>query len=131
MFRFIRNKMPFIILTVFLIVTIWHNYEYFILFGEDYALYKESPSLLKSWFSVIGEWFSNSIMFNLFMMSVYMNKRYCDATKITVLCLLAINILGLMGKNSSIYSFVYDFYLGIGVLLILIVYKMQPKREKE
>ena len=121
--------MPFIILTVFLIVTIWHNYEYFVIFNEDYVLYKESPSLLKSWFSVIGEWFSNSIMFNLFMLSVYMNKRYCNATKITVLSLLAINILGLMGKNNSIYSFIYDFYLGIGIIAILIAYKIQPKEK--
>lgn len=128
MFRIIRHKTPFIILAVFLIVTIWHNLEFYFLFDLDYDLYYQSNSPLKSSYMYIGELFSNSLMFNLFMLSVYMNKRYCDATKLCVLCLITINLLGLMGKDTFTYSFVYDLYICLGILAILIGYKMQPKR---
>lgn len=108
MYKLIRDKAPFLILAYTLVFTVASYFDFYL------TWYKYLPDLL-----------GYSLMTNLFMFSVYMNKRYCTATKVCVLGLIALNLFNLVYKTFDINGIVYDIYLIliIAVLSILINYK--------
>lgn len=110
--RIIRHKAPFILFGITILLTA----------AKYYSFYFE-------WFRYLPDLVGYSIVTNVFMLSVYLNSRYCDATKVTVLGLLALNLYSLVSHGFNAYHPVYDFYI-IGIILaILVAYKIQPKRE--
>lgn len=112
MFRTIRHKAPFILLGLSALLAVAKYYEFY-----------------AGWFVYLGDLIGYSIFTSLFMMSVYMNNRYCNATKITVLGLIALNMYNLASVGFNFYAPIYDFYIIGIVLAILIAYKIQPKEK--
>ena len=106
--RFIREYAPFIILgynTIFAVGSYFGFYKYWL----DYFL---------------GDLFGYSVFTNLFMLTVYMNKKYCAATKICVIGLIALNLSSIIYKVCNINGLVYDIYLLVIVSLVLIIKKL-------
>lgn len=83
-------------------------------FGFYYSLFNYLPDLI-----------GYSVLTNLFMISVYMNKKYCDATKLCVLSLIALNMFNLVSHGFNFYSTLYDVYLCAGIVCVLIGYKLK------
>lgn len=112
MLRFIRHKAPFIMLGYSALFAIASYYELY------YGFYSILPDLL-----------GFSIFTNLFMLSLYWNKCYCDATKIAVGGLLCLNGYNLLSINETFlnYSPIYDIYI-IGItVFILFALKFQNR----
>lgn len=65
-----------------------------------------------------------SMFTNLFMFMVYLNKRYCTATKVSVIGLFALNFMNMLYYAFDIDGVVYDIYLILIVLMILILKKL-------
>lgn len=113
MFKLIRHKAPFILLGITLLLTICTYFNF-------YAV----------WFRYLPDLVGYSIFTNLFMMSFYLNKKYCDATKICVLGLIALNMFNLISHEFNFYSEIYDLYLISAIICVLGAYKLQNKNKK-
>ena len=79
--------------------------------------------IYSSLYMYLGDLVGYSILTNLFMLSVYMNKRYCTSTKIAVIGLIALNILNMIWLAFDISGIVYDFILILIIIFILITHK--------
>lgn len=101
-----RNKAPFILLAFNLL-----------LIGCKFL------GIYSNLYIYLGDLVGYSIVTNLFMYSVYMNKKYCTATKIAVIGLIVLNILNLIWLAFSINGLVYDFVLILIIIFILITHK--------
>jgi hypothetical protein len=105
---FIRHFTPFIMLAYSLVSAIWLYFN-------------------KDTYYVAYDYLSQSIGFslftNLFMYTVYMNKKYCTATKITVVCLFLLNVIDIISTYYGKPSYVYEIYLIIFTLAILTLKK--------
>lgn len=106
--KLIRDKIPFVLLGISLIFTIFKYYEVY------FAFYK-----------YLGDLVGYSILTNIFMLSVYLNKRYCSATKVTVLGLIALNLFNIVYNAFGVNGVIYDFFIIFITLIIVIVYKFK------
>jgi hypothetical protein len=109
MLKKIRDTTPFIIFVLCLVFTIL-SYD------------KETYEIIKLY---LGDLVGFSIITNVFMLSVYMNKRYCTATKITVLSLIVLNVLNLIYTYFGTDGRVYDICIMILTLIIIAFYKIE------
>tara|TARA_R110000824_G_scaffold199520_1_gene383492 strand:+ start:186 stop:581 length:396 start_codon:yes stop_codon:yes gene_type:complete len=131
MFRFIRNKAPFILLFLNIVICLWHNFELYIIYDGSYEFFKlAKDSYFKHYSYYFGDLIGYSIFTNLFMLSVYLNKKYCDATKICVLGLIALNMYSLISHGFNFYSEIYDLYLMAAIICVIGTYKIQNKNKK-
>ena len=105
--KIIRDYAPFIMLLYSFIFAILSYFEFY------YA-----------WFKYLPDAVGYSIFTNIFMLTVYMNKKYCHATKIAVLGLISLNVLNLMYVTFNINGVLYDIYLILIITLILIVKRL-------
>ena len=80
-------------------------------------------SFYPSIFRYLPDLVGYSIITNLFMISVYMNKRYCDATKVCVLGLIALNMFSLISYGFEFYAPVYDLYIITIIFIVAILIK--------
>lgn len=124
MFKLIRHRIPFILLVCTALVKLWYNYELYFMFDGDYTSYVlyDDYTPFKYYSQFMGDWVGYSLLTGAFMLAVYMNKRYCDATKICVLGLIALNMFNLISHGFNFYSPIYDLYLCGGILCTLGVY---------
>lgn len=106
--KIIRDKMPFVLLFFTMVLTIL---KYF----EVYSVY----------YKYLGDILGYSILTNVFMYSVYMNKKYCTSTKVAVLGLTALNVFNIIYTAFDIQGVVYDIFFIVIVSLILIIYKFK------
>lgn len=104
----IREYIPFILLGLNLIFSILFYFEIYSV-TYDY----------------IGDTIGYSILTDLFMFSVYMNKRYCTSTKIAVVGLFLLNVISMLCKTADLDPFVYDIYIISAIFLVLIFKKSQ------
>jgi len=105
--------------------TLIRNYAPFIMLG--YSLLFSIASYFGfyfSWYRFLPDLVGYSIFTNLFMYSVYMNKRYCTSTKVAVLGLLCLNVLNLVYELFNMNGLIYDVYLLIIVCLVLVIKKI-------
>ena len=102
----IREYAPFVILGYSLVFSILSYFEFY-----------------RSWFVYLPDLLGYSIFTNLFMYSVYMNKRYCTATKTCVFGLMLLNFFNLMYIALDVNGLVYDIYLLIIIIAVLVVKK--------
>jgi hypothetical protein len=109
--KLLRDKAPFIMLGITIVVTLLSYLDIY------FTMFRYLPDLI-----------GYSLLTNLFMLSVYMNKRYCDATKICVLGLIALNMFNLISHGSGFYSPIYDLYLCAAILCVLGGYALQRKK---
>ena len=110
MFSIIRHKMPFVLFGVTILFTIAKYYEFY-----------------ATWFYYLPDLLGYSLFTNLFMLSVYMNKRYCDATKVCVLGLIALNLYNIASIGMDHYEVFYDFYIIMITIVIMGVYFLKKK----
>ena len=103
--NFFRNKAPFILLAISFLATILDLF-----------------SLLDSVYLYLGDLFGYSLFTNFFMLSVYFNKKYCNATKITVLGLMILNVFNLISHSFEFYSITYNLILEITIIFITLTY---------
>lgn len=76
------------------------------------------------WFGYLGDLVGYSILTNLFMYSVYFNKKYCDATKVAVLGLSVLNLCNLYSLCIDRFSPIYEIYIiAITILLSVLIKK--------
>ena len=104
--RNFRDKAPFILLAFNLLLIGCRFLDVYVYF-----------------YKYLGDLVGYSIVTNLFMLSVYMNKKYCTSTKIAVIGLIALNILNLIWLSFGIDGIVYDFVLLLIIIFILITHK--------
>mgnify|MGYP003644646418 FL=1 len=131
MFRFIRNKAPFILLFFNIVICLWHNFELYIIYDGSYKLFElAEDSSFKHYSYYFGDLIGYSIFTNIFMLSWYLNKKYCDATKICVLGLIALNMYSLISHRFDFYSEIYDLYLCASIICVIATYKLQNKNKK-
>jgi len=76
------------------------------------------------WYSYLSEALGFSIFTNIFMYSVYMNKKYCTSTKLCVIGLIVLNLFNMIHITFDINMIVYDIYLITIVFAILILKKL-------
>jgi len=105
--RKIREYAPFIILGYSFVFAVFSHFDFY------FDFYRFLPDLL-----------GFSVFTNLFMYSVYMNKKYCTATKFCVLGLIALNIFNLVYEIFGISGAIYDIYLLTIVCLVLMIKKV-------
>lgn len=105
--KYIRDYAPFIILAYSLIFSVCSYFEFYF-----------------EWYIYLPDLLGYSVFTNLFMLSVYMNKKYCASTKICVIGLILLNVFNLFYNLSSINGVIYDIYLMIIIFIILIIKKM-------
>jgi hypothetical protein len=100
------------------------------MFDGDYTAYilHEGYTPFKYYSQFMGDWVGYSLLTDAFMLAVYMNKRYCDATKICVLGLIALNMFNLISHGFNFYSPIYDLYLCAGIFCVLGGYVLQRIR---
>lgn len=110
MLKTIKNTAPFIMLGYCLIISILSHFEVY-----------------HSIFNYAGDILGYSLFTNLFMWSIYMNKKYCTATKIAVIALSVLNLLSIAyiyyGINGTDLAYFFDFCLYGLTALTLIVFK--------
>ena len=106
MLKRFRDKAPFILLAFNLLLI---GCRYFDLYNPIYKY--------------VGDIFGYSIITNIFMYSVYMNKKYCTSTKIAVIGLFSLNVLSLIWNAFKIDGSVYDFFIILIIIFILITHK--------
>ena len=74
-------------------------------------------------YNYLGNCIGYSIFTNLFMWSVYANKKYCTSTKVAVIGLIALNILDIIWIAFKVDGSVYDFFTILIVIFIIVTYK--------
>tara|TARA_R110000772_G_scaffold156700_1_gene267883 strand:+ start:2516 stop:2851 length:336 start_codon:yes stop_codon:yes gene_type:complete len=102
MFKIIRHKAPFILLGLTLALTVCSYFGFY-----------------ATWFRYLPDLVGYSIFTNLFMISVYMNNKYCDATKLCVLGLIALNMFNLISHEFDFYREIYDLYLIAAIIIVI------------
>ena len=105
--RILREYTPFIILGYSLLFAVCSYFEFY-----------------RVWFKYLPDLVGFSVFTNMFMYSVYMNKKYCASTKICVIGLIALNLLNVIYLLFGINGLVYDIYLLIIICLVLILKKL-------
>lgn len=71
----------------------------------------------------LGNFIGYSLFTNLFMWSVYANKKYCTSTKVAVIGLSVLNILDIIWRTIGINGLIYDFFIILIVVFISLTYK--------
>lgn len=107
MLKTLRNIAPFIMLGYCFIITILSHYSIY----QDYYIY-------------LGDVLGFSIFTDLFMLSVYMNKKYCTATKIAVWSLILLNVLNIFWTYFNVDGFMYDIAIMFITAIIILTYKV-------
>lgn len=69
-----------------------------------------------------------SILGNLVMYKYYSNKKFCDTTRIAVLGLIFMNLTSLAGYFVDMYSPLYDTYIFILIIGIIVFYKKEIEK---
>lgn len=104
--KIIRDKAPLFLLFMSLVFTVLKYYDIYL-----------------DIFKYLGDLLGYSIVTNLFMLSVYMNKKYCTSTKISVIGLIALNVFNIIYLMFGVNGVVYDFFIILIIILISIIYK--------
>ena len=107
MFRIIRNKTPFVIVFFSLILAVCTYFEFY-----------------KDWFVYLPDLLGYSIFTNIFMFSVYMNKKYCTGTRVAVVSLIVMNVLNIFYLMFKLNGSLYDIFILILSILIIVVIKI-------
>lgn len=107
--KFIRDKSPFIMLGYSFVFT-------FLYYLVDYKYLENIYPYLSQ---VLGYSFFTSI----FMLSVYFNKRYCDLTKLAVVCLIFLNLVNIIYYLFNCSYWLYDVIIWLIVVFVLLYYK--------
>jgi hypothetical protein len=106
--KLIRDKIPFVLLFLNLVFVVLSYFEW----------YHES-------FIYLGNICGYSILTNLFMYNVYMNKKYCVPTKFAVLGLFLLNIFDIIYLAFNISGAIYDIFLILTIILVLTFLKIK------
>lgn len=108
MIKKLRGKTPFILLASNLILVIC---QYLGIYNN--TLY------------VLGNLVGYSIITNLDMFDKYNNRKYCTSTKFVILGLISLNIFDCVWWFFDVNGVVYDLFLIIIILLVLVIHKFK------
>ena len=106
--QFIKHKTPFILLGVSFIFAVCSYFKWY-----------------KEYWDYLGELVGYSFVTNIFLFLYYNNKAFCSSTKIAVLGLFALNIMGLLKVRFDINGGLYDLLLLTIVFFVLIYLKFK------
>ena len=76
-------------------------------------------------YKYLGDLVGYSFATNLFMLLVFMNKRYCITIKISVIALLFLNLFNILYMLTDVNGSLYDFIVCLGAILTIIFYKLK------
>ena len=101
------------------------EYAPFIMLGYSFlfAVLSYFDALYEPLYPYLSQSLGFSLFTNAFMYSVYMNKKYCTATKICVLGLVVLNLFNIMYYAVNIDGLIYDIYLTIIISVVLLLKK--------
>ena len=98
----IKHKTPFVLLFFSMMSVVCGYFEFYL------------PI-----FKYLGDIIGYSILTNIFMYAIYMNKNYCTSTKVAVLGLISLNVFNIIQLYFNINLVVYDVFLILIILAIL------------
>lgn len=64
-----------------------------------------------------------SLLTDLLMIKIYWRRSYCSPTKMAVVGLITMNILSIAFKNTAAYNPIYDMYVAIACLSVIVSLK--------
>lgn len=105
----IRNLTPFFLLFASLISVLLSYFEFYNKY--NFAIY------------YIGNFTGFSIVTDIFMYSVYMNRKYCTSTKVAVIGLFALNITSMLCTFFNQKTDYYDIAILFITFTILVILK--------
>lgn len=106
MLRKFRDVAPFIML----------GYSFLFAVSSYFAFYSDL-------FKYLADNLGYSVFTNVLMLSLYMNKKYCNSTRVAVYGLISLNLFNQLWLFLDINGYVYDIYIIIITTLILIINK--------
>lgn len=82
-----------------------------------------SMSFYSSVFVYLPDSIGYSILTDLIMVKLYFRPSYCSPTKMAVIGLILMNLLSIVFKGSAAYNPIYDMYIVIACLCVIVALK--------
>lgn len=106
--KLIRDRIPFVLLFLNLVFVVLSYFDWY----NEVFIY-------------LGNICGYSILTNIFMYTVYVNKKYCESTKIAVLGLFLLNIFDIIYLTFNVSGAIYDIFLILTIILVLTFLKIK------
>jgi len=96
----------------------------FIMLGYSFLFAISSYfSFYANWFKYLADTLGYSIFTNIVLLSLYLNVKYCNSTRVAVIGLISLNIFNLLWLCLGVDGTVYDIFIIIIISLISVIYK--------